>query len=89
MPVETVPELLRTRAPSVAKWEAYLVFKDSEPVAVALGPARVGAKASVDSNWVCVLLDDLASEISVPGYVFRRWKVRKRTDRRGSLKEDG
>jgi hypothetical protein len=76
MPVETVPKMLRAEAPKVASWEAYLLYKDATPVAAALGPAR-GTAGSESANWVCVLFDELAVDIAVPGYVTEQWKIRR------------
>jgi hypothetical protein len=80
MPVETVPKMLRTEAPEVASWEAYLLYKDAKPVAAALGPAR-GAAGSDSANWVCVLFDQLAVDVAVPGYVTEDWKIRRHDEK--------
>jgi hypothetical protein len=75
MPVDAVPEVLRAAAPGVARWEAYLIYKDAKPVAAALGPARGGA-GSDSLNWVCILLDEPVVDIGVPVEVFEPWRVR-------------
>jgi hypothetical protein len=72
VPVETIPELLRERAPDVSAWNAMLVSTNGTPVAVVLGPS----KPAGSPYWMAVLFDDIPVPIARPEEVFHPWTIR-------------
>ena len=76
IPVDSTPAFLQDRTPSVERWDVYLVFKDSKPIAVAAGPESDDDKVAKSDGWIAVVFDDVVSEIRPPD-ISGDWKIRK------------
>ena len=75
--VSTIPRLLRTWGPSVTAWDAHLVFRDAQPVAVALAPTAPAPAAQGTASWVVVLLDRPVAEVTTGSWVAPQWRVQQ------------